>query len=50
MYLTKELFSIALMTNGVDVSVAGGAGGGGLGTARSRAILAKQVILPKGPN
>ena len=26
------------------------AGGGGLGTARSRAILAKQVILPKGPN
>ena len=37
------------MTNGVGVSVAGGAGGGGLGTARSRAILAKQVILPKGP-
>ena len=50
MHLTLKLFSIALMTNGVRVSVARGAGGGGSGTARSRGILAKQVILPKGPN
>ena len=46
----ETFFYIALMTNGVRVSVARGAGGGGSGTARSRAILAKQVILPKGPN
>ena len=49
MYLIKKLFFTELLTNGVRVSVAGRAGRGELGTARSRAILAIQVILPKGP-